>query len=86
MDPYKVILKPHVTEKTMSLIDENNELTFIVGRDTNKSDIKAAFEELFAVKVKRVNTQINHRGEKLAHIKLAKEHNAEDIAVKLGVF
>lgn len=86
MDPYKIIIKPHVTEKTMNLIDQNNELTFIVNQASNRSEIKTAFEELFAVKVERVNTQITHKGEKLAYIKLAKEHNAEDIAVKLGVF
>ena len=30
MDPYAIIVKPHVTEKTMNLIDQNNELTFVV--------------------------------------------------------
>ncbi|MBM4240134.1 MAG: 50S ribosomal protein L23 [Euryarchaeota archaeon] len=86
MDPYSVIIKPHVTEKTMNLIDQNNELTFVVLRKTDKSQIKSAFEDLFAVKVERVNTQISSNGKKIAYIKLAKEHKAEDIAVKIGVF
>lgn len=86
MDPYAVIVKPHVTEKSMNLIDQNNELTFVVLRQTNKTEIKTAFEDLFAVKVEKVNTQITSKGTKLAYIKLAKEHNAEDIAVKMGVF
>ncbi|GAB4310339.1 MAG: 50S ribosomal protein L23 [Methanobacteriaceae archaeon] len=86
MDPYAVIVKPHVTEKSMNLIDQNNELTFVVLRQTNKNEIKTAFEDLFAVKVEKVNTQITSKGNKLAYIKLAKEHNAEDIAVKMGVF
>ena len=86
MDPYAVIEQPHITEKSMNLIDQNNELTFVVSRTSNKSTIKRAFEDLFAVKVERVNTHINFKGLKLAYIKLAAEHRAEDIAVKMGVF
>jgi len=87
MDPYAIIVKPHLTEKSMNAIDQNNELTFVVLRKANKSQIKNAFEDLFAVKVERVNTQItSSRGEKLAYIKLEAEHSAEDIAVKMGVF
>jgi large subunit ribosomal protein L23 len=86
MDPYAIIVKPHVTEKSMNLIDQNNEITFVVLRTSDKSSIKSAFEELYAVKVESVNTQINSKGRKLAYIKLADEHKAEDIAVKIGVF
>ena len=32
MDSYSIIIKPHVTEKTMNLIDKNNEITFVVKR------------------------------------------------------
>lgn len=86
MDPYAIILKPHVTEKTMNLIDQNNELAFIVSRKSNKPAIKSAFEELFGEAVLRVNTHITPKGEKLAFIKLAEEEKAEDIAVQIGVF
>ena len=87
MDPYAIIIKPQLTEKSMNAIDQNNELTFVVKRTANRSQIKSAFEELFAVKVERVNTQIRSTtGEKLAYIKLKAEHSAEDIAVKMGVF
>lgn len=86
MDPYSIIKKPHLTEKSMNAIDQNNELTFVVLRTANKSDIKSAFEDLYAVKVERVNTQITSKGEKIAYVKLAAEHSAEDIAVKMGVF
>jgi len=86
MDSYSVIVRPHVTEKTMNLIDQNNELTFVVLRESNKADIKNAFEELFDEKVRRVNTHINSKGLKLAYISLIKEDAAEDVAVKMGVF
>lgn len=85
MDAYAVLIKPHLTEKSMNAIDQKNELTFIVRRTANKPIIKSAFEKLYDVKVLRVNTQILN-GEKLAYIKLAEENSAEDIAVKMGVF
>lgn len=85
MDPYAVILKPHITEKSMNSIEEKNELTFVVRRTANKSQIKSSFEDLYDVKVERVNTQIL-KGRKLAYIKLFEEDSAEDIAVKMGVF
>lgn len=86
MDSYSIIEKPHLTEKSMNAIDQNNELTFKVRRTADRSQIKNAFEEIYSVKVERVNTQITSRGEKIAYIKLEAEHSAEDIAVKMGVF
>lgn len=86
MDPYSIIVKPHITEKTMNLIDQNNELVFVVKRDSSKGQIKAAFEELFDQEVLKVNTHITPKGVKLAYIKLAEENEAEDVAVKMGVF
>jgi len=85
MDAYKVLIKPHLTEKSMNSIDQKNELTFVVLRTANKTQIKSAFENLYDVKVLRVNTQILN-GQKLAYIKLSEEDSAEDIAVKMGVF
>jgi len=86
MDPYSVIVRPHVTEKTMNLIDQRNELTFVVLRESNKKAIKNAFEYLFDEKVKSVNTHINSKGLKLAYISLVEKSAAEDVAVKMGVF
>ena len=86
MDSYSIIIKPHVTEKTMNLIDLNNEITFIVNRKANKNQIKRAFEELYDEKVAKVNTLINTKGEKVAYIKLVEEEMAEELAVRIGVF
>ena len=86
MDSYSIIIKPHVTEKTMNLIDENNEITFVVRRSANKKQIKRAFEELYEEQVASVNTHITPKGEKVAYIKLVEEEMAEELAVRLGVF
>ena len=53
---YDVILKPVLTEKSMSGIGEKK-YTFLVHPEANKSQVKEAVEKMFAgAKVKRVNT------------------------------
>ena len=86
MDSYSIIIKPHVTEKTMNLIDLNNVISFVVLRSANKKQIKRAFEELYEEKVERINTHITPKGEKVAFIKLVEEEMAEELAVRIGVF
>ena len=86
MDAYSIIIKPHVTEKTMNLIDQNNEITFVVRRTANKGQIKRAFEQLYEEKVERVITHITTKGVKVAYIKLVEEEMAEELAVRIGVF
>ncbi|AMQ19021.1 50S ribosomal protein L23 [Thermococcus peptonophilus] len=86
MDPYKVIIRPLVTEKAVSLIERENKLTFIVDKRATKQDIKRAVEEMFNVKVAKVNTLITMKGEKKAYVKLKPEYDASEIAARLGLF
>ncbi|GAB6102755.1 50S ribosomal protein L23 [Thermococcus atlanticus] len=86
MDPYRVIVRPVVTEKAVSLIETENKLTFIVDRRATKSDIKRAVEEIYSVKVAKVNVVLTMRGEKKAYVKLAPEYNASEIAARIGLF
>ena len=51
---YDVIIKPVVTETSMDDA-QNKKYTFKVARDANKTEIKAAVEEIFDVEVARVN-------------------------------
>lgn len=61
-DARDVIVRPIVTEKTMNLLADNK-YTFIVDRNANKTEIRKAVEEIFKVKVDKVNT-INVKGKK----------------------
>lgn len=83
--PYEVLLYPHVTEKTMFQMEDHNKLEFVVKRNATKAQIKKAFEELFDVKVESVNTKITKEG-KRAIIKLTKDHSAEDVGMRIGIF
>ena len=61
---YEIIKRPIITEKSMSLLDENK-YTFEVDKNANKPEIKAAVEEIFeGVKVKKVHT-MNYVGKKV---------------------
>ncbi len=80
-----IILRPHVTEKTLNLIEQNNTLTFIVKFSATKPEIKRAVEKLYNVKVIKVNIVITPRGYKKAYVKLSPEYNAIDIATSLGM-
>ena len=52
---YDVILGPVITEKS-TLGSEHSQVTFKVRLDATKPQIKKAVQELFKVKVKKVNT------------------------------
>ena len=54
---YDIIRNPVVTEKS-TLASERNQVVFDVAIDASKTDIKAAVEGLFSVKVKAVNTLV----------------------------
>jgi len=62
-NPRDIIIEPIVSEKSYDLIEDDNTYTFLVDRRTTKTEIKEAVEEIFSVKVVRVNT-INRKGKR----------------------
>ena len=95
VDPYDIILLPWITEKTLEarrVADEesgyrenNNRIEFIVRREATKKEIREAVEQMFDVKVAKVNTRITITG-KHASVRLADGYDAEEAALKLGAF
>ncbi len=81
----EVIKRIVITQDAVSLIEKENKLTFIVDLRATKADVKRAVEELYGVKVEKVNTMITPRGEKKAYVKLKPEYKAADLAVELGI-
>jgi len=93
VDPFEIIIMPWITEKTLEArrvadpdigyVQNNNRIEFIVHREATKRQIKQAVEELFEVKVAKVNTRITITG-KHASVRLAEGYDAEEAALKLG--
>jgi len=52
-----IIYKPLMTEKSTNL-NQYNQYSFIVSKDSNVIEIKSAIEKIFKVKVTKVNTSI----------------------------
>jgi len=52
---YDVIVRPHVTEKT-TVLAEQNKVVFKISPTATKRDVKAAVEAIFKVTVMKVNT------------------------------
>jgi len=59
----KVLLAPHLSEKSNRLTERYNQVAFKVTRDATKPEIKDAVELLFKVKVKGV-TVLNVKGKR----------------------
>ena len=64
---YEVIVKPVITEKSMSLMQNENKVTLKVLPDANKTEVKLAFERIFQVKaidvkISNVKTKQTTRG------------------------
>lgn len=55
MTAHEIIIRPIVSERSYSAMEENK-YTFEVAKNANKFQIKDSIEELFGVKVVRVNT------------------------------
>ena len=84
-DAWNVLVYPHLTEKSMNMVELENKLVFIVNKKADKKEIKEAVEKEFDVKVEWVRTEITTRGQKKAFVKIHPDFSAADIASKLGM-
>ncbi|UCH31009.1 MAG: 50S ribosomal protein L23 [Candidatus Bathyarchaeota archaeon] len=85
MDPYDIVLFPLMTEVASRLLETENKLVLMVDMRATKTDIRKAVQELYDVKVEKVNVLITPRGEKKAFVKLHPDNKAVDVAIKLGI-
>ena len=83
---FKILKQPVVTESTFDLIDEHNKIVFIVDRNANKYQIREAIEQIYNVRIIKVNTMITPSGTKKAFVKLHPSDSAAELAIKLGIF
>jgi large subunit ribosomal protein L23 len=77
-------MKPKTTEKSVRLIESENTLVFEYPKKHDKGMVKKEIEELFKVKIDRINSHIKDN-KKYFYIKLNKDNPAIDIATRLGI-
>jgi ribosomal protein L23 len=81
----KNIISIQSSEKATRLMQEQNKLSFVVSKGSNKIEIKKEIETLFSVKVAKINIVNKMDGQKIAIVKLKVENSAMDLATKLGL-
>ncbi len=69
----------------MRQIEFENKISFAVAEKATKPQIKKAVEELYKVKVLKVNTLNSFSGIKKAIVKLSPAHSAADLSADLGM-
>nr|WP_267164216.1 50S ribosomal protein L23 [Halovenus salina] len=80
------ILHPHVTEKSVDKMDFENKMVFICQSDAEQGEIVEEVESQFDVETEGINTMITTDGTKKAEIQLTDDHDAQEIASRIGVF
>ena len=84
-DKYSIIKHPLSTESAIKTIEDFNTLVFIVDKRAKKPSIRKACQDLYNIKVRKVNTLIRPDGQKKAYVVLNKQHDSLEIANKIGI-
>ncbi|KAF0192902.1 MAG: rplW [Gammaproteobacteria bacterium] len=79
----KIIVAPHVSEKSTAAADKNHQHVFRVLTDASKREIRDAVEQLFNVKVDSVTTLVARGKVKRAGAGFGKRANFKKAYVRL---
>ena len=71
-DKYTIIKNPLSSESAIKTIEDHNTLVFVVDKRARKPAIRKACQELYSIKVQKVNTLITPKGNKKAYVVLSK--------------
>ena len=80
----KIIINPHITEKTFELVETQKRICFMVEKTASKTAIKEAIKTLYEEKPVNVNTARTIYGKK-AFIEFKSVDKARDLATKVGM-
>lgn len=84
-DSAKILIQPLSSDKSMTKMEKEGTITFLVDAHANKVQIKAAFARAYNTKVRSVNTVIRADGAKKAFIRLDQSSEALKLASKIGI-
>lgn len=80
----RIIIKPHITEKTFEMVQRDGKICFIVDRVATKPQIVEAISVLYKYKVLGVNTARTIYGKK-AFVKFENIEKATNLATDIGM-
>lgn len=79
----KIILGPHISEKSTNLADKVRQYVFKVMRDATKPEIKKAVEQLFSVEVESVQVANQKGKQKRFGQRLGRRNHTKKAYVRL---
>ena len=83
MDPYRIILRPLITEKGTTLNEGHNQYVFEVHPDSNKQSIVESIKAIYGVRVRKVRT-MNIKGKaRRGRIKMGRTRERKKAVVTL---
>jgi large subunit ribosomal protein L23 len=80
----KVLLEPHISEKSTNVAEQGNQVVFKVTTDATKSEIKQAVEKLFNVTVEGVQVSNTKGKVKKTRFGLGKRKDWKKAYVRLS--
>jgi large subunit ribosomal protein L23 len=83
MNPYDVVIRPLLSEKSVSIREKESKYVFLVRNKATKCDVKSAIEKLFSVDVTDVNTAILRGKIKRRGVNVSKSSNKKKAYVTL---
>ncbi|CAG9473494.1 60S ribosomal protein L23, putative [Plasmodium vivax] len=85
LDKYGILKYPLTSEKAMKKIEEINTLVFICDKRADKKKITKSVKNLFGISCEKVNVLNRLNGDKKAYVRLSKDHDALEVANKIGI-
>ena len=80
----KIVIRPHITEKTFAMVENESKVCFIVENTASKPNIIEAISTLYNEKAIKVNTARTNLGKK-AFVQFENAEKARDLAGKIGM-
>jgi ribosomal protein L23 len=81
----QILKHPLANETALAKTENNNTLVFIVDARANKRQIKEAVKRMYDIDCAKVNTLIRPNGDKKAYCRLTADHDALDVANRIGI-
>jgi len=79
-----IIIRPHITEKTFSMVENEQKICFLVKKEASKPMIQDAVKVLYNENTISVDTARTIYGKK-AFVKFESVDKARDLATKIGM-
>ena len=80
----RIVIRPHITEKTFAMVENERKICFIVEKTASKPKISEAIKKLYNENTVAINTARTISGKK-AFVQFETINKTRDLATKIGM-